>query len=76
MAGGVNTPHQDYTIITTATKSPAREGWLATVEIVDRDAQQVVAPLDLREALFATEELAHRAAVVLARHWIDGPTPV
>ena len=72
----MKTRHSDYTIITTATESSAHEGWLARLEVVDSDGQQVVAPLDLREALFATEELAHRAAIMLARNWIDGPTKI
>ena len=68
----MKTAHKDYAIITTATKLTTADGWAVTMEIVDLNDVQVVAPLYLGDVAFTTEAEAHDAAVLLARDWIDG----
>jgi hypothetical protein len=68
----MRTSHKNYTIITEASKNGAR-GWELTLQIIGADGSAVVMPLFFgRDLIFATEELAHRAGVLLARYWIDG----
>ena len=68
----MKTAHRDYTIITTATKATAGDSWAVTMEIVNPNDVQVVAPLYLGDVAFTTEAEAHDAAGLLARDWIDG----
>lgn len=67
----MRTAYTTYTIVTGATMPTV--GWSLTLEILAENGDAVGHPLHLgRELIFATEALAHRAGVLLARYWIDG----
>ena len=68
----MKTQHKEYMIVTTATKAHGRDAWVATLEILNADRRQVVAPFTFGDLVFSTEAMAHRAGVLLARYWIDG----
>jgi len=62
--------YRAYTILTEATKHAAG-GWTANVSVYD-GPQLSMGSLHLgRDATFATPELAHQAALLLGRAWVD-----
>ncbi len=68
----MRTTYKNYTVIT-ETSQTTPGGWALTLEIIDADGVRVIAPLSLGpDLVFATDALAHRAGVLLARYWIDG----
>ena len=69
----MRTPHKDYTIITSVTLASRGKGWVVMLEIVNDQGDRVVAAHNLSaDLVFTTETQAHRAGILLARHWIDG----
>jgi methionine aminopeptidase len=71
----VKTRYKGYTIVTETAKHPIG-GWTLTLGIVAPDSGPVVAGINFgTEMTFATEALAHRGGVLLARYWIDGRDP-
>lgn len=68
----MKTTYKGYTIVTETTKHP-RGDWTLTVGIVARDGSPIVSGVNFgTEMTFATEALADRAGVLLARYWIEG----
>ena len=69
----LRTLHKDFTIITVAREVTVGGGWTLTLEILNLTGHGVVAPVSLgNDLVFTTEALAHRAGVLLGRHWLDG----
>lgn len=65
------TTYKGFVILTDARKKGA--AWTLTLEVTTTAGDAVVSPVDFGSSVvFNTEDLAHRAGVLLARYWIDG----
>lgn len=68
----MKTTYKGHTIITETAKHRIG-GWALTLRILAPDGGPMVSGINLgNDMTFATEALADRAGVLLARYWIDG----
>ena len=67
----MTTSYKAYTIVTETPKHPGG-GWTASVSIYDANGAAATKTLDLgRDVIFATNDLAVQAALLLGRAWVD-----
>ena len=68
----MKTTHKGYTVCAEARKHGTDE-WTVVVSVFNDDDEVVVGPLNLdHEITFATEALAERAGLLVAKYWVDG----